>query len=106
MLAGQVVIHRVEIQRLEFLVRALPTLDPGFLTDPRHPLVFTGDSIAGTATGSLPPNRINILSAAKEIPEQSGLLIRCQLRCCGSLHGGMKLVPPGKKLSLFPLKLG
>lgn len=80
MLAGQVVIHRVEIQRLELFVRALPAFNPGFLTNARNPLILTGDSIAGTAAGSLPADRIDILSAAKEIPEQFGLLLGCQLR--------------------------
>lgn len=87
-------------------MRAFPALDPGFLTDARYPLILTGDSIAGTAAGPLPPNRINILSAAKEIPEQLGLLIGTQLRCCGSLRGGMKFTSPGEKGSFFPLKLG
>jgi hypothetical protein len=36
MLAGQVVIHCTEIQRLELFVRALAALDPGFLTDALH----------------------------------------------------------------------
>ena len=106
MLARQVVIHCIEIEGLEFFMRALPAFDPGFLTDARNPLILTGDSIAGTAAGSLPTDRINIPSAAKEIPEQFGFLIRRQLRCCGSLHSGMKLVPPGKKDRLFLLKLG
>ena len=105
MLARQVVIHRIEIQGLEFFVRALPAFDSRFLTDPRNPLTLTGDRIAGTAAGALPADRINIPSAAKEIPEQFGLLVGCQLRCCGSFRGGMKLVLPRKKDSLFPLKL-
>jgi len=87
-------------------VRALPAFDPGFLTDARYPLVLTGNSIAGTATGTLPAEGKDILSAAKEIPEQFGFLTGCQLRCRGLLRGGMKFVPPGQKGSLFPLKLG
>jgi hypothetical protein len=106
MLARQVVIHRIEIQGLKFFVRTLPAFDSRFLTDPRNPLILTGDRIAGTAAGSLPADRINILSAAKEVPEQFCLLVGSQLRCCGSFRGGMKLVLPRKKGSLFPLKLG
>ena len=105
MLARQVVIHCIEIEGLEFFMRALPAFDPRFLTGARNPLILTSDSIAGTAAGSLPADRINILSATKEIPEQFCLLVGCQLRCCGSFRGGMKLVLPRKKDSLFPLKL-
>jgi len=100
------IIHGIEIQGLELFMRALPTFDSGFLTNPRNPLILTGDRIAGTASGSLPTERINIPSSAKEVPEQFGFLIRCQLRCCGSLRSGIKLAPSGKKDSLFPLKLG
>lgn len=106
MLARQVVIKRIKIQGLELFMRALPAFDSRFLTDPRNPLILTGDRIAGTAAGSLPADRINIPSAAKEISEQFGLLVGCQLRCCGSLRGGVKLVLPREKGSLFPLKLG
>ena len=106
MLARQVVIHRIEIQGLKFFVRTLPTFDSRFLTDPRNPLILTGDRIAGTAARSVPADRINILSAAKELPEQFSFLIRFQLRYCGLLRSAMKLVPPGKKGSLFPLKFG
>tara|TARA_R100001143_G_C3358211_1_gene133869 strand:- start:3985 stop:4197 length:213 start_codon:yes stop_codon:yes gene_type:complete len=70
MLAGQVVIHCTEIQRLELSVRALSALDPGFLTDALYPLICTGDSITGTSIrATFPANRIDILSAAKETPE-------------------------------------
>lgn len=104
--AGQVVIHRIEIQRLKLFVRTLPALDPGLLANNWFPLILTGDSISGAASGPLPANRIDILSAAKKRPEQFGFLIRGQLRVCGTLRSGMKLTPPGKKESLFLLKLG
>lgn len=106
MLAGQVVIHRIEIQGLEFSVWALAALDPRLLAGARNPLIFTGDGIAGAATRALPANRMDILSATKESPEQLGFLIGCQLRHCGSLRSGIKLVPPRKKGSFFLLKLG
>lgn len=106
MLTGQVIVNRTEIQWLEFFVRALPALDPRLLTNARYPFILTGDSIAGTAAGALPANRIDILSAAKELPEQFGFLIGCQLRYCRSLRSGMKLVSPGKEGCLFLLKLG
>jgi hypothetical protein len=78
--AGQVVIHCIEIQRFEFFIRTLTALDPGFLTDACHPLILTGDSITRPATGTLPTNCIDILSAAKETPEQLGLLLGGQVR--------------------------
>ncbi len=76
MLARQVVVHRIEIQRLEFSVWTFSALDPGFLTNTGGPLVLAGDGIAGTAAGTLPANRIYILSAVKELPEQFEFLIR------------------------------
>jgi hypothetical protein len=75
MLARQVVVNRVEVQRFEFSVRTFSALDPGFLTNIRDPLVLAGDGIAGAATGTLPGNRIYILSAAKELPEQFDFLV-------------------------------
>jgi hypothetical protein len=69
MLARQVVVNRVEVQRFEFSVRTFSALDPGFLTNTRSPFILAGDGIAGTAAGTLPANRIYIQSAAKELPE-------------------------------------
>lgn len=74
MLARQVVVNRVEIQRFEFSVWTFSALDPGFLTNTRDPLVLTGDGIAGAATRTLPANCISVRSAAKELPEQFDFL--------------------------------
>ncbi len=93
---GQMIISCMGVQRFEFFVRALAALDPGFLTGARNPFIFAGHGIAGTATGTRPADRIDILSAAKELPEQFSFLIRFQLRYCGLLRSAMKLVPPGK----------
>jgi len=71
----KVVVQGTEIQRLEFSVRTFSALDPGFLTNPGGPFVLTGHSIAGAATGTLPANCIDILSTAKELPEQFDFLI-------------------------------
>lgn len=75
MLARQVVVHRIEIQRLKFFVWTFSALDPGFLTNTRDPLVLTGDGIAGTASVALPANRIYIQSAAKELSEHFNFLL-------------------------------
>ena len=74
MLARQVVVHCVEIQRLKFSVWTFSALDLGFLANIRDPLVLAGHGIAGAATGTLPANCMHVRSAAKELPEQFDFL--------------------------------
>ena len=75
MFARQVVVNRIEIEGLEFFVWTFATLDPGLLTNARSPLILTSDGIAGTATGTLPTNCKDILSAAKEPTEYVDFLV-------------------------------
>lgn len=69
------VVYCIKVQGFEFSIGTFPALDLGFLTEPWDPFVVTGDGIAGTATGILPANRIDILPAPKKVPEQFGFLI-------------------------------
>ena len=75
MFARQVVINCIKIEGFEIFVSTFSALDPWFLTDARHPLILTGDGIAGTATGTLPANGINILPATKELTEYVDFLV-------------------------------
>jgi hypothetical protein len=76
MFARQVVINCIKIEGFEIFVATFSALDPWFLTDDRHPLVRTSDSIAGTTAGTLPANRINILPASKEFSVYFNFLAR------------------------------
>lgn len=69
------VVYCIEVQGVELSVGTLPALDLGFLTEARGPFILTSDGIAGTATGVLPANRIDVLPATKKLPEQLDFLI-------------------------------
>lgn len=69
------IVHCTEVQGLKFSVGAFPALNLGFLAESWNPFVVTGNGIAGTATGILPANRIDILPATKKLPEQLDFLI-------------------------------